>query len=176
MRSLQAEATVGVESVGLGRVTSGDGRLRDASFALAKSDVAHFERHLDLAVLRAIGASAVAAPGDDAQRAGERLFGQGAEVALQAEGRAGLAEPDLDVARRQDPILVLQGGLIEADGRRKFADDEFEARGEVAFLDPRLAGPAHAGVGERERSAFGPHEEAFSAEASDEVGAREVAG
>ena len=104
------------------------------------------------------------------------MFGQGAEIALQAERRAGFAEPDLDVARRQDPVLVLQRGLVEADGRRKFADEEVEAGGEVALLDPRLTGPADAGAGERQRRAFGPHEEAFATEACDEVGAREVAG
>ena len=35
IRGLQAEAALGVESVGLGRVTSRDRRLRDAAFALA---------------------------------------------------------------------------------------------------------------------------------------------
>ena len=35
VRGLQAEAALGVESVGLGRVASGDGRLRDTTLALA---------------------------------------------------------------------------------------------------------------------------------------------
>ena len=79
---LQAEAAFGVKAVGLRGVATRDGRLRDASFALAQADFADFKGDLDLAVLRAVRAGAVAAAGDDAQRAGERLFGQGSEVTL----------------------------------------------------------------------------------------------
>ena len=75
VRGLQAEAALGVEPVRLGRITSRDGRLRDAPFALAEADVADFQGDFDLAVLGSVRAGAVTAAGDDAQGACERLFG-----------------------------------------------------------------------------------------------------
>ena len=66
--------------------------------------------------------------------------------------------------------------MVEADQRGLLADEEIEAGGEVAFLDPRLARPGGTCPGEGERRAFRADEEAFPAEAGDEVGAGEVAG
>ena len=134
------------------------------------------EGYVDFAPFGEVGAGAILSARDDVQGAGERLFRQGAEIAFELQRGAGFAEPHLDVARCQDAVAILQLGLIESDDRRFLADEEVEAGGQVAILDPEFAIPGDAGAREEEGGAFRAHEESLAAEASDKVGALKVAG
>ena len=176
MGGLELKRTFGAEAVGRGHILAGEGRRLDASFALLEPDFAYLKRDVNLASLGAIGCRAILSARDDVQRAGERLFGERAEIPLELQGGASVAQAEFDVARTQDAAAVLQFGLVEADDRGFLADHEVEARRQVAILDPQLAGPDDAGTRERERRAFRAHEEPFATEAGDKVGTLKVAG
>ena len=134
------------------------------------------EADVDFAAWGAVGVRAILSSRDDVQGAGKGLLREGAEISFELQRSTGVAEAHLDITRCQDAVTILQFGLIETDDRRFFGDQKVKAGGQVAILDPEFAIPGDAGAREEERGALRAHEESFAVEASDKVGALEIAG